>query len=132
MKQVPVPIPLTCISCKLLEHILASNTMKQLESNNILFEFQHGFRENRFCESHIIFMIHLLTYNKDENIQTALMIIFKYTYRAPLRRIGQEYSANVAFSTSKSLKRTMTKGKSLKKRLKKEISLGKLSSWGAR
>ena len=23
----------------------------------------------------------------------------KYTYRAPLRRIGQEYSANVAFST---------------------------------
>jgi hypothetical protein len=25
--------------------------------------------------SHIIFMIHLLTYNKDENIQTALMIM---------------------------------------------------------
>jgi hypothetical protein len=109
--------------------------MKQLESNNIIFEFQHGFRENRFCESHIIFMIHLLTYNKDENIQTDLMIMnfakafdkvphkrttFKYTYRAPLRRIGQEYSANVAFSTSKSLKRTMTKGKSLKNGLKKK------------
>jgi hypothetical protein len=30
---------------------------------------------------------------------------FKYTYRAPLRRIGQEYSANVAFSTFQSLKR---------------------------
>ena len=30
---------------------------------------------------------------------------FKYTYRAPLRRIGQEYSANVAYSTFKSLKR---------------------------
>jgi hypothetical protein len=30
---------------------------------------------------------------------------FKYNYRAPLRRIGQEYSANVAFSTFKSLKR---------------------------
>ena len=30
---------------------------------------------------------------------------FKYTYRAPLRRIRQEYSANVAFSTFKSLKR---------------------------
>jgi hypothetical protein len=27
------------------------------------------------------------------------------TYRAPLRRIGQEYSANVAFSTFISLKR---------------------------
>ena len=75
MKQVPVPIPLTCISCKLLEHILASNMMKQLESNNILFEFQHGFRANRPCESQIIFRIHQLTYNKDKNIQTDLMIM---------------------------------------------------------
>ena len=31
--------------------------------------------------------------------------IFKYTYWAPLRRIGQEYSANVAWSTFQSLKR---------------------------
>ena len=30
---------------------------------------------------------------------------FKYTYRAPLRRIGQEYSGNVASSTFQSLKR---------------------------
>ena len=30
---------------------------------------------------------------------------FKYTYRAPLRRIGQEYSANAAWSIFKSLKR---------------------------
>ena len=30
---------------------------------------------------------------------------FKYKYRAPLRRIGQEYSAKVAFSIFKSLKR---------------------------
>jgi hypothetical protein len=29
---------------------------------------------------------------------------FKYTYRVPLRRIGQEYSVNVAWSTFKSLK----------------------------
>ena len=31
--------------------------------------------------------------------------LFKYTYRASLRRIEQEYSAKVAFSTFKSLKR---------------------------
>jgi hypothetical protein len=30
---------------------------------------------------------------------------FKYEYRAPLRRIGQEYSAKVAFSIFQSLKR---------------------------
>jgi hypothetical protein len=31
--------------------------------------------------------------------------MLKYTYRAPLRRIGKEYSANVAFSIFQSLKR---------------------------
>ena len=30
---------------------------------------------------------------------------FKYTYRTPLRRIGQEYSVNVVWSTFQSLKR---------------------------
>jgi hypothetical protein len=30
---------------------------------------------------------------------------FEYTHRAPLRRIGQEYSANVAWFTFQSLKR---------------------------
>jgi hypothetical protein len=32
---------------------------------------------------------------------------FKYTYRVPLRRIGQEYSANVACFIFKSLKRIL-------------------------
>ena len=32
---------------------------------------------------------------------------FKYKYRAPLRRIGQEYSAKVAFSIFQSLKRIL-------------------------
>ena len=35
---------------------------------------------------------------------------FKYTYQAPLRRIGQEYSANVAWSIFQSLKRIRGKG----------------------
>ena len=35
---------------------------------------------------------------------------FKYKYRAPLRRIGQEYSAKVAFSIFQSLKRIVTSG----------------------
>ena len=35
---------------------------------------------------------------------------FKYKYRALLRRIGQEYSAKVAFSIFQSLKRIVTSG----------------------
>ena len=69
------PISLTCISCKLLEHVMASNMMEHLESNNILYEMQHGFRQNRSCESQIISLAHQLAQNNDKNIQTDLIIM---------------------------------------------------------
>jgi hypothetical protein len=39
------PISLTCISCKVMEHIVLSHIAKHLNSNNILIDEQHGFRE---------------------------------------------------------------------------------------
>ena len=69
------PISLACISCKLLEHIIASNIMKHFESNNILYDLQHGFRAHRSCESQIISLIHQLSLNNDKNIQTNLIIM---------------------------------------------------------
>jgi hypothetical protein len=53
------PISITCIASKLLEHIFASNMMQHLETNNILYELQHGFRAKRSCGSQIISLIHL-------------------------------------------------------------------------
>jgi hypothetical protein len=54
-----------------------------------------------------LFVILLLTqlYRYTPEIFLFSTATFKYTYRAPLRRIGQEYSANVAWSTFQSLKR---------------------------
>ena len=69
------PISITCIACKLLEHIFASNMMQHLETNNILYELQHGFRAKRSCESQIISLIHDLSQNNDKNIQTDLIIM---------------------------------------------------------
>jgi hypothetical protein len=69
------PISLTWISCKFLEHILASNMMTYLDSNNILFDLQHGFRADRSCKSKIISPIHQITYNKDKNIHTDLIFM---------------------------------------------------------
>ena len=43
------PISLTCICCKLImlmEHIVTSHIMKHLETNNILYDLQHGFRHS--------------------------------------------------------------------------------------
>ena len=63
------PISLTCIACKLLEHIFASNMMQHLETNNTLYELQHGFRAKRSCESQIISLIHELS---QEDLEAAI------------------------------------------------------------
>ena len=54
---------------------MASNMMEHLESSNILYEMQHGFRSNRSCESQIISLAHQLAQNNDKNIQTDLIIM---------------------------------------------------------
>ena len=38
-------ISLTCILCKVLEHILPSNIVKHLDGQGILYNLQHGFRD---------------------------------------------------------------------------------------
>ena len=48
------PVSLTCISCKILEHIVLSHVSKHLSSNNIIIDNQHGFREKRSCETQLI------------------------------------------------------------------------------
>ena len=51
------PISLTCILCKVMEHIVASNLTWHLNENQILYEFQHGFREKRSCETQLIQLV---------------------------------------------------------------------------
>ena len=45
------PVSLTSLVCKTMEHIIVSQIMKHLESNNILVEVQHGFRSKHSCEA---------------------------------------------------------------------------------
>ena len=45
------PISLTCILCKVMEHIIASNLTAHLNKHNILYDLQHGFRQKRSCDS---------------------------------------------------------------------------------
>ena len=51
------PISLTCILCKVMEHIIASNLSKHLNKQMILYELQHGFREKRSCETQLIQLV---------------------------------------------------------------------------
>ena len=51
------PISLTCHCCKIMEHIICSNMMKHLDSNNILTDKQHGFRKKRSCDSQLLITV---------------------------------------------------------------------------
>ena len=41
------PISLTCILCKVLEHIMASHLVKHFDKHDLLYDLQHSFREKR-------------------------------------------------------------------------------------
>ena len=51
------PISLTCILCKVMEHIIASNLVRHIDSNGLMFDLQHGFRERRSCETQLVSLI---------------------------------------------------------------------------
>lgn len=52
------PISLTCVACKLMEHILSSQIMTHLSSNNLIFPNQHGFQREHSCETQLFEIIH--------------------------------------------------------------------------
>ena len=69
------PISLTCILCKLLEHIIASNITKHFQVNNILYDLQHGFRERRSCETQLLELVDDLSRNLLLGHQTDLILL---------------------------------------------------------
>ena len=69
------PVSLTCISGKLLEHIICSNLNQHLKRNNILYPLQHGFRDKRSCETQLIEFVHDVAYNMQEGIQNDVVVM---------------------------------------------------------
>ena len=51
------PISLTCLCCKLLEHIIQSSIYAHLTNHQVLCDEQHGFRAKRSCESQLTLTI---------------------------------------------------------------------------
>ena len=51
------PVSLTCVPCKLLEHIVCSNIMAHLDEYKLLSDRQHAFRKGHSCESQLTTVI---------------------------------------------------------------------------
>ena len=69
------PVSLTCITCKLLEHIICSSLMQHLNRHNILYPLQHGFREKRSCESQLIEFVHDIAFNIQKGHQNDVVVM---------------------------------------------------------
>ena len=69
------PISLTCICCKLMEHIVTSHIMNHADKNNILYPLQHGFRSKRSCETQLIEFVDEITINMSSGKQTDVLIM---------------------------------------------------------
>ena len=48
------PVSLTCITCKLFEHIICNHILAHLEDHKILTDLQHGFRSGRSCKTQLV------------------------------------------------------------------------------
>ena len=51
------PVSLTCVPCKLLEHIVCSNIMAHLDEYKLLSDRQHAFRKRHSCETQLTTVI---------------------------------------------------------------------------
>ena len=70
-------VSLTCISCKLLEHIICSSLIQEHPTrHNILYPLQHGFREKRSCEFQIIEFVHDMSFNMQKGHQNDVVMDF--------------------------------------------------------
>ena len=87
------PIPLTCIACKVLQHIVDSHVMKHLDSHRILTDVQHGFRAKRLTVTQLIITIHDLekTIQDNKSIHATILDFSKAFDKVPHQRPFRKY-----------------------------------------
>ena len=83
------PISLTCISSKVLEHIIHSHVMKHLEQHAILTDVQHGFRARRSTVTQLILAIHDMakTIQDNKSIHAVVLEFSKAFDKVPHKRL---------------------------------------------
>ena len=83
------PVSLTSVYCKVIEHIIHSHLMKFFEDQNILTDYQHGFRKKRSCESQLITTIQDLASGIDSSTQIdAILLDFSKAFDMSHERLA--------------------------------------------
>nr|VZI40559.1 unnamed protein product [Spirometra erinaceieuropaei] len=69
------PISLTCLSCKTMEALVKSAIQQFCEENNLLQDFQHGFRRGRSCLSNLLACLEIWTRALEEGFEADVVYI---------------------------------------------------------
>ena len=69
------PVSLTCVSCKLLEHIFCTHIRHHLDMYGILTPYNHGFREKHSCESQLLVTTHDMLCKLDTGSQVDVAVL---------------------------------------------------------
>ena len=69
------PVSLTCVACKLLEHIVVKHMLHYLEEHKLLSSLQHGFRKGHSCETQLLITLDDFFMSYDRKIQTDVGIL---------------------------------------------------------
>ena len=78
------PVSLTCIPCKLLEHIVCSNIIAHLDEHKHLSDKQHAFRKWHNCETQLTMVINDWAKNLDNKGQVDTFILdFEKAFDTP-------------------------------------------------
>jgi hypothetical protein len=74
------PVSLTCIACKLVEHIITSNIMAHADKHRILHPLQHGFRKGLSCDTQLVEFVDDVTKNLDSKQTDCLIMDFSKAF----------------------------------------------------
>ena len=69
------PTSLTCITSKLMKHIICSNIMKHAKNNGILYLLQHSFWDECSCETQLLEFVHNVAGNMQQGLQTEVCVL---------------------------------------------------------
>ena len=58
-----------------MEHVIASQLMGHLNTNNILYDLQHGFQDKCSCGTQLLALVHELAHVVNANKQTDMGIL---------------------------------------------------------
>ena len=69
------PNSLTCICCKVMEHVITSNIMAHLNKQKLLHPNQHGFRRKLSCETQLIQFVQEISETLNESAQADIIVM---------------------------------------------------------